>query len=93
MTKTNKDSNNRERLIVLEEHVAYIKRDVTELKSKLDDFINSADVKYATKKEVCDLHDRIRRREDNKRSWNQWIPPLIISLLLLIMEAIKTFGG
>ena len=88
-----KETTSKERLIVLEESVSYIRRDVNHVKQKLDSFIESADKKYATKEELCNIKYRINRDNEVSRSWIQWIPPLIISIILLVLEAIKIYAN
>lgn len=92
MTETNKNSNNRERLIVLEENMTHIKRDINEVKQQMKEFIDSVDHKYATKDEVYNLRKRVDYNQNNHNEWKRWIIPVIISLAMLTMKAVEVIA-
>jgi len=74
-----------ERLVKIETDIDYIKQEVTGTCKKLDNFINSADNKYAHKEEFNDFKKEISNQRSNTRSWVQWIPSVLMGLITLVV--------
>jgi ABC-type oligopeptide transport system ATPase subunit len=85
-------STNNERLAVVENKLENIQNTSSEIKNKLECFIETADKKYATKEQVCAFETRCKEHINKQRSWVQWIPQLISMLIALIAFTISIRG-
>jgi len=74
-----------ERIAVIETKVETINIKVDGLHTKLDEFIDCADEKYTHKGEFDDFKKEVREQKKAARSWIQWIPGIMISIILLII--------
>ena len=78
-----------ERLIKIETDLSYLKKQADTTVEKLDHFINSADVKYATKEELHNLSARVGdNTSDIKYLILKW-GPLIGVLLLIAVDMVR----
>lgn len=87
-----------ERMTRIEMDVKYIKEGMAEdkkqhiiinenleaIKTKVEEFVLSANKTYATKKEVKEVQDNILRKRDINRSWVQWLPSVVTAVIAVI---------
>ena len=86
----NKD---REELLILKNDMSYVKEKVLSVENKLDKFIECADNKYATKKELADMSQIVKdnkiisdRGDSNMLDTILKFVPWILVVLLFIFE-------
>jgi hypothetical protein len=85
-------STNNERLAVVENKLENIQITSSEIKLKLDKFIDTADKKYATKEQLCAFENRCKEHITKQRGWVQWSPQLISMIIALIAITISIRG-
>jgi hypothetical protein len=90
--KPKNTSTNNERLAVVESKLETIQSTSSDIKLKLEKFIDTADRKYATKEQLCAFEDRCKEHITKQRSWVQWSPQLISMLIALIAFTISIRG-
>jgi hypothetical protein len=91
MRKTKGDS---ERMAIIETDIKYIKDQLSSLSRNLQDFIRSADSKYATKNELEAVQEDVIRHKESSQSWVKAAIPWFfasISTVLAIIVIVK--GG
>jgi len=78
-----------ERLVKIETDIDYIKQETTKNGTKLDAFIDCADEKYTHKEEFEHFKEAMKESKSTTRSWVQWIPGIMISIVALIIAFIR----
>lgn len=77
---------------MVESELKSIKETSTEIKRKLECFIESADKKYATKDQLKTFEDRCLNHQKVQRDWVKWTPQVISMLIALIAFTISIKG-
>jgi len=71
-------------IAVMATKIDNIEKTLDNVNDNLIKFIDAVDTKYATKDRVQSLEDEIKEYKDNNRSWVQWIPTVIMLILVII---------
>jgi len=87
------NTKDREELLILKNDMSYVKEKVSSVANKLDKFIECADNKYATKKELSDMSQIVKDNKllSDRGDSNMWdviktFVPWILVVLLFIFE-------
>jgi cob(I)alamin adenosyltransferase len=80
----NMTDNDRERFGIMESQLKDLRDDVRSIHTKIDDFILSADKKYATKEHLCRVESQFLRRLKERDIWVRWIPSVISVIIAFI---------
>ena len=77
-----------ERLVTVEIKMDQLKCNMERIEDKLDKFIDSADNKYATKEELCNLKENLNT---STQGYENWLKPANLAALGMFIIAVIMF--
>lgn len=74
----------------MESQLNDLRDDVKDIHSKMDQFIDTANKTYATKKEVYDIEARFCKSIEKRDGWIRWLPQVISVLVAIVALVIAS---
>ena len=76
-------------LATMAEKINHIEKTLNIVNEKLDEFILSADKKYVRREEMELFRDEFKTSKSNTMSWVMWVPPTILTIIMIILSLIR----